>query len=109
MFISKIKRLQSLPPVRRVAGLGPLGHFMRFLRTLLLICALSCAGCSAIGRRVVGGGYFCGVRGDAAMISDRESIDPSSRIHPAMAALDMPFSFIGDVLFLPYDAHRDCQ
>ena len=79
---------------------------MRILRFLICVCALSCTGCSAFGTRVVGGGYFSGVRGDAAMIGDRESIDPSSRIHPALAVLDMPFSFVGDILFLPYDA---CQ
>jgi len=43
------------------------------------------------------------------MIADRESIDPTSRIHPALAILDMPFSFVGDILFLPYDAYHDCQ
>ena len=42
------------------------------------------------------------------MIGDRESIDPSSRVHPVLAAIDMPFSFVGDVLFLPYDVYRDC-
>lgn len=43
------------------------------------------------------------------MIGDRESIDPTSRVHPALAALDMPFSFVADVLFLPYDACRDSK
>ena len=43
------------------------------------------------------------------MIGDREIIDPSSRIHPAFATLDMPFSLLGDILFLPYDAYYDCQ
>jgi uncharacterized protein YceK len=73
------------------------------------LCPVSGTGCSAIGTRIVGGGYFSGVRGDAAMIGDRESIDPSSRVHPAFAVVDMPFSFVGDILFLPYDAYRGSQ
>lgn len=28
------------------------------------------------------------------------------RGHPALAVVDMPFSFVGDILFLPYDAAR---
>jgi uncharacterized protein YceK len=38
------------------------------------------------------------------MCFDRHSIDPDSRIHPALAVVDMPFSLVGDILFLPYDA-----
>jgi uncharacterized protein YceK len=101
--------LHSKPHLLRV----PLGTYqtlhsktMTFLLSLILVCVVSCCGCSAIGTRVVGGGYFSGVRGDATMIADRQSVDPLSRVHPALAALDMPFSFIGDVLFLPYDACR---
>ncbi len=82
---------------------------MHILRLLLCICAVSCVGCSAIGTRVTGDRYFSGVRGDAAMIGDRESIDPSSRVHPALAFLDMPFSLVADILFLPYDACRDSK
>ncbi len=63
-------------------------------------------GCSAIGSRVVGERFFSGVRSDYAMCFNRASIDPDSRIHPALAAVDVPFSFIGDILFLPYDATR---
>jgi uncharacterized protein YceK len=80
---------------------------MKTLRLLLLLsvgCALT--GCSAIGSRVVGGRYFSGVRNDYTMCFDRTSIDPDSRIHPALAVVDMPFSLVGDILFLPYDATR---
>ena len=80
---------------------------MEILRLLIFVCALSCAGCSSIGTRVVGGGYFSGVRNDAAMIGDRENMDPNSRINPALAVLEMPFSLVGDILFLPYDAFYD--
>jgi uncharacterized protein YceK len=38
------------------------------------------------------------------MCFDRNSIDPASRIRPALAVVDMPFSLVGDILFLPYDA-----
>ena len=58
--------------------------------------------------RVVDEGYFIGVRTDTAMLFDRGSIDPESRINPALAIVDMPFSFAGDILFLPYDAYADC-
>jgi uncharacterized protein YceK len=77
--------------------------------SLALVCFFCCAGCSAIGTRVGGGRYFSGVRADAAMIGDRERFDPTSRFHPALAAIDMPFSLVGDILFLPYDAYEDCQ
>ena len=63
-------------------------------------------GCSAIGSRVVGERYFSGVRTDYAMCFDRASIDPDSRIHPAFAVVDVPFSLVGDILFLPYDVTR---
>jgi uncharacterized protein YceK len=33
----------------------------------------------------------------------RDTIDQQSRIHPALAAVDLPFSFVGDILFLPFD------
>src|SRR2546422_3788381 len=78
---------------------------MRTILSLILLCAV-CAvtGCSAIGSRVVGGRYFSGLRCDYAMCFDRSSIEQGSRIHPALAVVDMPFSFVGDILFLPYDA-----
>jgi uncharacterized protein YceK len=75
-------------------------------RFLLLCAACSLIGCSAIGSRVVGERYFSGVRTDYAMCFDKASIDPDSRIHPALAVVDMPFSLVGDILFLPYDALR---
>jgi uncharacterized protein YceK len=77
-------------------------HKMMSLILLCGVCAVS--GCAAIGSRVVGDGYFQGVRCDYAEMFHRDTIDPDSRIHPALAAIDMPFSFIGDILFLPYDA-----
>jgi uncharacterized protein YceK len=73
---------------------------------LLSLAALCCGGCSSIGSRVIGGGYFSGVRSDAAMIAARETFDPSERVHPVLASLDMPFSFVGDLLFFPYDFYR---
>ena len=80
---------------------------MKALPRLLLLCAVcSLTGCSAIGSRVVGERYFSGVRVDYAMCFDRASIDPDSRIHPALAVVDTPFSLVGDILFLPYDALR---
>ncbi len=81
---------------------------MKKLPLLLLLsggCGLT--GCSAIGSRVVGERYFSGVRCDYAMCFDRASIDPESRINPALAVVDMPFSLLGDILFLPYDANTN--
>jgi uncharacterized protein YceK len=78
----------------------------RFSLLLLPCIGLALTGCSAIGSRVVGGRYFSGVRTDYAMCFDNASIDPDSRIHPAFAVVDVPFSLIGDVLFLPYDVTR---
>jgi uncharacterized protein YceK len=81
---------------------------MRLLNLLLLVCAIFCAGCSAVGTRIVGDRYFSGVRADYSMVFDRSSVDPDSRVHPALAVLDAPFSLVGDVLFLPYDAYQEC-
>ncbi len=38
------------------------------------------------------------------MIGNRQSIDPASRYHPVLAMIDMPFSLVADILFLPRDA-----
>ena len=80
---------------------------MHFISSLLLLGGL-CAftGCSAIGSRVVGNRYFSGVRSDTAMLFDRQRFDPTERVHPASALIDMPFSLVGDILFLPYDVCR---
>jgi uncharacterized protein YceK len=74
-------------------------------RTLSILCAASCAiftpGCAALGTRMVGGytpPYFSGVRADASFVVDREQKDR------AASAVDLPFSLVGDVLFLPLDA-----
>ena len=72
-----------------------------------VVCAVS--GCAAISSRIVGDGYFQGVRCDYAELFHRETFDPQSRIHPALAAVDMPFSFVGDILFLPFDFYGRCE
>ena len=61
------------------------------------------SGCAAFSSRIVGMGPFAGVRTDYMMCFQRDRIDPGSRIHPALAVLDFPFSLAGDILFLPYD------
>jgi len=43
------------------------------------------------------------------MVFNRSSTDPDSRIHPALAVVDTPFSFVGDILFLPYDIYQACD
>lgn len=86
-----------------------LANRMRYARLLVVSGLLFCVGCSAIGTRVGGDRYFSGVRADAAVIGGRASIDPASRVHPVLAAVDMPFSLVADILFLPYDAWLDCQ
>ena len=87
---------------------GSAGSRMTRILPVALVCAAASAltGCSAIGSRVVGDRYFSGVRCDYAMCFDRASIDPDSRIHPALAVVDTPFSLVGDILFLPCDACR---
>lgn len=77
------------------------------LSVVCILCAT--AGCSAIGTRIVDGGYFTGVRGDYDMMFRRETIDPKSRVHPVLAVVDMPFSCVADILFLPYDAFSGSQ
>jgi uncharacterized protein YceK len=81
---------------------------MRVLNDFLLVCAICGAGCSAVGTRVAGGKYFAGVRADCSMVFNPGAIDPDSRVHPALAVIDTPFSLVGDILFLPYDACQDC-
>src|SRR5438067_2207278 len=78
----------------------------RTLPTLCFACTIFCSGCAAVGTRIVGSyprPYFSGVRGDAAMIGDRKSISPNSRCNPALAVIDMPFSLLADILFIPFD------
>ena len=66
---------------------------------------MACVSCSSIGNRIIHTGYFTGVRGDIDLITCRES--PAVRKDTALAVLDLPFSFVGDMLFLPYDATRE--
>ena len=85
-----------------MAQLFSLGGLERMhkMMSLFLLCGLcAVSGCAAIGSRVVGDGYFQGVRCDYAEMFHRDTIDPQSRIHPALAAVDTPFSFVGDILF----------
>jgi len=89
-----------------------LGGFkcMRKLVPLILVCALfATSGCAAFGSRIVGWGYFQGVRCDFDEMFRRDTIDPQCRIHPALAAVDMPFSAVGDVLFVPVDFYNNCE
>jgi uncharacterized protein YceK len=77
---------------------------MRKIIPIFLLCGLCAASeCAAISSRIVGNGYFQGVQCDYDEMFRRNTIDPESRIHPALAAVDMPFSFVGDVLFVPCD------
>ena len=95
-----------------VAQLSTLGGFERMhkMMSLILLCGLcAVSGYAAIGSRIVGDGYFQGVRCDYAELFHRDTIDPQSRIHPALAAVDMPFSFVGDILFLPVDICGSCE
>jgi uncharacterized protein YceK len=71
------------------------------------VCAVS--GCAAVGSRIVNWGYFQGVRCDYDEMFRRDTIDPKCRIHPALAAIDMPFSFVGDIVFVPVDLYNSCE
>ena len=73
----------------------------KILSAILLGEVCAATGCSAVGSRVVGGRYFSGVRCNYAMCFDRNSIDPDSRIHPALALVDMPFSLVATFSFYP--------
>ena len=63
------------------------------------------SGCAAFNSRIVGSGYFQGVRCDYNEMFHPETFDPQCRINPALAAVDMPFSFVGDILFMPNDIY----
>jgi uncharacterized protein YceK len=84
-------------------------RIMQIFNGCLALCLLlMCLGCSAIGSRVTGGGMvFSGVRADSAMLFESKDIDPDSRENPALILVDYPFSFVGDILFLPYDVYCD--
>ena len=97
---------------RRCLSFGKFGGItrMRRIASFILLCGVGfVCGCSAIGSRVVGDRYFSGVRCDYAMVFERSSIDPSSRVHPVLAVVDTPFFFVGDILFLPYDVYEGCD
>jgi uncharacterized protein YceK len=59
---------------------------------------------------VVGDRYFSGVRDDYVVVFERSRIGAEQRqqISPVLGVVDMPFSFVGDILFLPYDVYQDC-
>ena len=86
---------------------------MRRLSLFILLSGLCLVcGCAAVRSRTIGyrqggvGGppFFSGVSLDYIQVFDRDSItDPGMRFHPALAVVDAPFSFAGDILFLPYD------
>jgi uncharacterized protein YceK len=98
-----------LGPACLRSGVRRHSRMLKMSSLLLLggVCVLS--GCAAVGSRIVGEGYFQGVRCDYAEMFRRDTIDPQCRIHPALAAIDMPFSFIGDILFLPIDFYDSCE
>ena len=81
----------------------------KILSLFLLGAVCGVSGCAAVGSRIVGWGYFQGVRCDYDEMFHRDTIDPQCRIHPALAAVDMPFSFVGDVLFVPVDFYNNCE
>ena len=80
---------------------------MMFLLSLCAICAVS--GCAAFSSRIIGNGYFQGVRCDYNEMFYPETIDTQCRINPALAAVDMPFSFVVDILFVPIDIYCGCE
>ena len=57
-------------------------------------------GCASIGAHSEGptSRLYPGVRGDAHCIAH-----PKEAEHPVLNAVDLPFSFVGDTLFLPCD------
>src|SRR5579863_10019476 len=77
----------------------------------ILLCGGICAvsGCAAFSSRIVGDGYFQGVRCDYNEMFHPATFDPQCRINPAFAAIDMPLSFIGDILFVPNDTYYSCE
>jgi uncharacterized protein YceK len=85
-----------MPERRSLTKLGHFDFMQKILSLVLLVGVCAVSGCAAIGSRIVGWGYFQGVRCDYNEMFRRDTIDPQCRIHLALAAVDMPFSFVGD-------------
>ena len=90
---------------------------MRVLLCIFIVfIAVTLSGCSSLVCRSLMGQwttqpepcYFAGVRADCGAI--KESMDAKND-RPALEsiyyALDMPFSFGADVVFVPYDVYAD--
>jgi uncharacterized protein YceK len=96
-------------------GRGKVGNvkchdWLHRIPSIILLCGMCfLCGCAAIASRIGCDRNFSGVRCDYAMVFNRSSIDPSSRMHPVLAIIDSPFSFVGDILFLPLDVYEDCE
>lgn len=81
------------------------------LSALLSLCTLSCNGCMAIGARTLGCPvikgpkmmHFAGMRASYDVLTqERQNHSPATL---TFVVFDMPFSLIGDVLFLPFDTY----
>jgi uncharacterized protein YceK len=80
----------------------PPESFMRraFVTGASLCAALCITGCASIGAHSEGpsSSLYPGVRNDAHYLAH-----PPEEQNPVLAGIDLPFSFIGDTLFLPWD------
>ncbi len=81
---------------------------MRNLVVMLSLIALLCSGCGTVAghddQGTMGGvthGVYRGVRTDWQWIAHPK---PETEIGIPLYCLDVPFSFVGDTLLLPFDA-----
>lgn len=76
---------------------------MSHIQLLALMSTILCSGCGAIGSRITGccGDYFSGVRGDALLVAGKA--EGGTGCDPLVGIVDMPFSLVADVIFIPHD------
>jgi uncharacterized protein YceK len=67
----------------------------------MLLLIFAGVGCSSVGGHLGGYHYFPGVSVNAAVLSGRGG--SPEVLPPACSAVDMPFSLVADIAFLPYD------
>lgn len=81
----------------------------------LLFISLLISGCSSILTRSLARSvtppppeYFGGVRNDFGLIGESKKWDETV-CAVVYGVVDMPFSFVADIVLIPYDVYTDCR